>query len=100
MPRLPDTPYFVVPPDWVCELSSPSTASFDRVKKLPVHAREHVAHAWLIDPTARTLEVLRLQGGRWVIMATHAGNEVVRAEPFAEIEIDLQTLWEEPTEGP
>jgi len=37
--------------------------------------------------------VLRLENGRWSILATHAGSEVVRAEPFAEIEIELQALW-------
>jgi Putative restriction endonuclease len=54
-----------------------------------------VGHAWLIDPDAGTLEVLRLENGRWTILATHAGSEVVRAEPFAEIEIELQALWAE-----
>jgi len=52
-----------------------------------------VGHTWLIDPDARTVEVLRLEHGRWSILATHAGSEVVRAEPFAEIQLDLQALW-------
>ncbi len=98
MPRLPDTAYFPLAPDWVCEILSPSTASLDRVKKLAIYAREAVAHAWLIDPEARTLEVLRLESGRWTILATHAGNEVVRAEPFAEIDIELALLWSDPPE--
>ena len=90
MPRLPDTAYFPLAPDWVCEIISPSSASLDRVKKLAIYAREGVAHAWLIDPVARTLEV---ESGRWTILATHAGNEVVRAEPFGEIDIELASLW-------
>ncbi len=61
MPRLPDTAYFPLAPDWICEIISPSTASLDRVKKLAIYAREGVAHAWLVDPIARTLEVLRLE---------------------------------------
>ena len=93
MPRLPDTAYFPVAPDWVCEILSPSTASLDRVKKLTVYAREGVGHAWLIDPDARTLEVLRLEAGRWTIVATHAANEVVRVEPFAEVDLELAFLW-------
>ena len=93
MPRVPDTAYFALAPDWVCEILSPSTASLDRVKKLAIYAREQVPHAWLIDPLARTLEVLRLENGRWTILATHAGSEVVRAEPFTEIAIELQALW-------
>ena len=78
--------------NWVCEILSPSTASLDRVKKLAVYAREQVAHAWLIDPLARTLEVLRLEAGRWTILATHSGADVVCAEPFTEIELELSAL--------
>ena len=93
LPRCPDSAFFSVPPDWVCEILSPSSASLDRVQKLAVYAREHVAHAWLIDPLARTLEVLRLENGHWTILATHADAEVVRADPFGEIELDLPALW-------
>jgi len=93
LPQLPETAYFPLAPDWVCEVLSPSTAQLDRAKKLAIYARERVAHAWLIDPLARTLEVLRLEHGRWVILGTHAGSEVVRAEPFAETDLSLDALW-------
>jgi len=54
---------------------------------------QDVRHAWLVDPMARTLEVLRLDAGRWTILATHAGTEVVRAEPFEAVEFDMGLLW-------
>jgi hypothetical protein len=47
---------------------------------------------WLIDALARTLEVLKLENGRWTILATHAGDEVVRAEPFDAVELELAAL--------
>ena len=50
---------------------------------------------WLLDPLARTLEVLRLENGRWTILATHAGAEVGRAEPFEAVELELRALWGE-----
>jgi Uma2 family endonuclease len=93
LPQLPETAYFPLSPDWICEVLSPSTAQLDRARKLAIYARERVAHAWLIDPLARTLEVLRLEHGRWVILGTHAGSEVVRAEPFVEIDLGLDGLW-------
>jgi len=93
MPRRPETAYFALAPDWVCEILSPSTSQLDRVQKLAIYARERVPFAWLIDPLARTLEVLRLENGRWTILATHAGAEQVRAEPFDEIDLDLSALW-------
>jgi hypothetical protein len=37
--------------------------------------------------------VLRLERGRWTILATHAGADVVRAEPFTDIELELSALW-------
>jgi len=93
MPAIPETAFVALAPDWVCEVVSPSTASLDRTKKLTLYARAEVRHAWLVDPLARTLEVLRLEGGLWTILATHAGAEVVRAEPFNAVELELGLLW-------
>ena len=93
MASIPKTAYFALAPDWVCEVLSPSTVRLDRTKKLAIYALERVAYAWLIDPIARTLEVLQLESGRWTILATHAGSEVVHAEPFTEMELELDALW-------
>lgn len=95
MPDLPEGAFTSLPPDWVCEILSPSTAALDRAKKLAVYAREGVPNAWLINPTARTLEVLQLESGRWSILATYAGRETVRAAPFADVEIPLAVIWGE-----
>jgi Uma2 family endonuclease len=98
LPALPDTAYFDLPPDWICEVVSPATASMDRVKKLSIYAREHVAHAWLADPIARVLEVLQLGSGRWTIVATAADADIIRAEPFEALELDLSLLCEVPAD--
>ena len=94
MPALPDEAFFRLAPDWICEVLSPSTASFDRVKKLRIYAREGVAHAWLVDPILQTLEVLRLENGRWIVSSNWANADIARAEPFDAIELDLTLLWE------
>jgi Uma2 family endonuclease len=96
MPRLPETAYFALAPDWVCEVVSPPTAEFDRQTKLRIYARERIGHAWLIDPVARTLEVWRLETGAWVNAGTFAGDATVCAEPFGEVAVDLAELWDEP----
>lgn len=100
MPALPDTAWFSLVPDWVCEVLSPSTVRVDRVLKLRVYAEEGVGHLWLLDPLARTLEVLRLQGEAYLVAAVFAGDEAVRAEPFDAVELDLVTLWGGPEEAP
>jgi Uma2 family endonuclease len=96
LPHLPDEAHFSVAPDWICEVLSPSTAALDRVKKLAAYARERVSHTWLVDPIAQTIEVLRLENARWTIVSTCAGTDVVRAEPFEAIDLDLTLLWETP----
>ena len=93
MPALPETAWFELAPDWVCEVLSPSTGRLDRVRKLPVYARESVAHAWLVDPVLRTLEIFKLDAGRWVLLATHGDDAVVRAAPFDAVEIELAGWW-------
>jgi len=97
LPALPEEAYFSVAPDWICEVVSPSTAALDRVKKLTAYARERVQHAWLVDPVAQTVEVLRLENARWVIVSTCAGVDVVRLPPFEAIEVDLAVLWDLPS---
>ena len=93
MPTVPATAYFTVPPDWVCEVLSPSTARLDRQHKLSAYARESVRHAWLVDPVQRTLEVLRLEGHQWVIVSVHSGDDEVCAEPFEATSLSLARLW-------
>jgi Uma2 family endonuclease len=97
---MPDAPAITVAPDWVCEVLSPSTERLDRVRKLPAYARHGVAHAWLINPRARTLEVYRREGASWVLAASHADDALVRAEPFDAIELDLLRLWGEERAAP
>jgi Uma2 family endonuclease len=99
MPKPPEGVEFSLAPDWVCEVLSPSTERTDRVLKLPVYARAGIPHLWLVNPIERILEVLLLEAGRWVVAATHGGNDLVRAAPFAEVEIDLLLLWGETRQG-
>ena len=94
MPPLPDTAYFPLAPDWVCEVLSPVDASLDRAEKLAIYAREQVAHAWLIDPLARTLEVLRLEDGRWTILAHARGRRTSSAPSRSpRSRLELASLW-------
>ncbi len=93
LPRIPNAPWLDVAPDWLCETLSPSTAALDRSRKLRIYARAGVACAWLLDPLARTLEVLTLEGGRWVVAEVHAGDDPVRATPFPALELPLARLW-------
>ncbi len=95
MPRLPDVAYIEASPDWVCEVLSPSTERLDRDKKLRVYAAAGVGHVWLVDPLARSLEVLRRAGAAWTHVATHVGRDVACEEPFEALDLHLALLWDD-----
>jgi hypothetical protein len=48
---------------------------------------------WLADPILRTLEIFRLDGDTYRLVATYRDEARVRAEPFDAIELDLAALW-------
>jgi Uma2 family endonuclease len=89
----PPTQAIELAPDWVCEILSPSLVAVDRVPKLRVYAREGVGHVWFVNPPSRTLEVLRLADGAWVVSATHDGDVTVRVEPFDAVPLEMYRLW-------
>lgn len=95
LPALPDAAYLTLAPDWVCEVLSPSTESIDRGEKLRVYAREGVPRVWLVDPSRQTLEVLTLdvRNRQWNATAAFDGSGGFRAEPFADVELELGALW-------
>ena len=93
MPLLPPVAFFDLAPNWVCEILWPATESFDRSIKMPLHAESGVAHAWLIDPIAHTLEVYERASGTFHLVKRHDGYAVVNARPFAAVPLDLSGLW-------
>lgn len=93
MPEIPDVVGVELAPDWLCEVLSPSTEALDRARKMTVYAREGVRHLWLVDPRIQSLEVYRLENGRWLLLGTHTGNAPVQAEPFDALSMDLSSLW-------
>jgi len=94
MPEVPETSYFSLPPDWVCEIVSPSTAKHDRGAKRDIYARHSVKHIWLVDPDAKLLEAFELGAdGRWVLLKTLKDNELVDVAPFGAAPFDLGLLW-------
>ena len=96
MPRLPETAYFELAPDWLCEVLSPSTEARDRTDKLAIYAAAGVAWAWLLNPALQTLEVLQRVDGRWLLQGSHRGHAMVRAQPFEAVELALTDLWVTP----
>jgi len=101
--RLPHLPrkstMLTLPPDWVCEILSPSTVKTDRTMKMRIYARHQVQHVWLVDPVAQVLEVFQLGGEFWQRVAVGSGSDRVNVPPFESLELDLSEWWEEDLPG-
>lgn len=93
LPELPEGPGIEIPPDWACEVLSPSIEKFGRRQKLPRYAIAGVAHLWLIDPSKRRLEVFSRHELDWVLLEQYSGEAVVNAPPFEAVSIELAPLW-------
>ena len=89
----PDTAYIETPPDWICEILSPSTARIDRGPKRRIYAEAGVGHLWLLDPGDGVLEAFALTGGRWLLLGTVQRGEVVGLAPFDAVPFPLDDLF-------
>lgn len=80
-------PYLLV------EILSPKGARYDRVTKLNKYAQCGVAHYWLLDPSERTLEVYRLRGGTYELLAAlEEGGQFVHPDLFG-LKLDMADLF-------
>ena len=93
MPKLPETAWFELAPEWVCEVLSPSTARLDRAEKMPLYAHYGVKYIWLVDPDLKTLEAYKNVNGQWVLLTTLDNDKDVSVEPFDAISFSLSALW-------
>ena len=94
--RLPgdtNVAYITLPPDWICEVLSPTTRHLDLGDKQQCYAAEGVPYLWLIDPVARTLEAYELRGSNWHRLATVSDNAPVSLPPFEALTFPLDDLW-------
>jgi Uma2 family endonuclease len=93
LPDFPETAWIETPPDWVCEVLSPSTESYDRGDKRFIYAEAGVGHLWHIDPALRMLEVFELRDGKWLLLDVFRDDARVTTAPFAEFGFALDLLW-------
>ncbi|MFI5889279.1 Uma2 family endonuclease [Actinoplanes sp. NPDC051513] len=77
---------------FVCEITSPSNASTDKVLKMHYYAVAGIPWYLLIDTRARTLLLYRLEGDRYLEEAACEAGDVLRlTEPVA-VSIDTAEL--------
>jgi Uma2 family endonuclease len=98
MPALPDTAWFTLAPDWVCEVLSPSTAIVDRTRKQDIYREQGIRWLWFVDPAGRTIEVLSRAEQHWILTGSFGGSGEMRISPFDAVPIDVGALWDAPKE--
>jgi Uma2 family endonuclease len=90
---MPEQVNITLPPDWICEILSPSTARIDQGAKRRIYAEHKVAFLWFLDPATRVLDAYQLVAGKWVLQGTATGSEDVCLPPFDAISFSLDVLF-------
>ncbi|MDX9720053.1 MAG: Uma2 family endonuclease [Myxococcota bacterium] len=93
MPERPSGAFVSLVPDWVCEIASPSTRSFDRLRKMPVYLRHGLGFLWLVEPLERFLDAFVREGERWVLLGTWSAETEARIPPFDAVPLDVTGWW-------
>ena len=77
-------------PEWVAEVLSPSTATYDRTTKLRAFERAGVPEVWLIDPTDRTVTIYRIAAGQYEppVVLELRGQTAITAVPGVSVDWD------------
>ena len=80
------------PPDLIVEILSPGTRRRDLGIKREIYARFHVPEYWIVDPDAKSVQVLTLREGRYEAVPT-AENGVVRSVVLPGLGLTLDQIF-------
>jgi len=80
-------------PDLVVEVISPSSAGRDRIKKSRLYRRYGVRELWLVDPEARTAEVLTTGENGWYQAAACDEEDILTSPLLPGLKINLKEIF-------
>jgi Uma2 family endonuclease len=86
-------------PDLVIEVLSPSNRGHDLLTKRALYARAGVREYWLVDPNARTIEMLVLDHDAFHTVQRAAGNEMVVSPLLGSATFALESIFAGVGEG-
>lgn len=84
------------PCDLAVEIISPSSRRKDRVQKMEIYRKHAVAHYWIADPEAQTLEAFVLRGEHYVLIAVGSPEDAFIHPDFPGLELDLCRIFRKP----
>ncbi|MBI2320643.1 MAG: Uma2 family endonuclease [Chloroflexi bacterium] len=80
-------------PDLVVEVLSPRTVARDRGIKMRRYAAAGIAHYWIVDPEARTVESYRLTEQGYERTGVHGPSSIFEPALFPGLAIPVDDLW-------
>lgn len=78
-------------PDIIVEILSPSNRSVDLTEKHRLYAEHGVPEYWILDPDARTFQMLTLADGRYVPVTPERG--LLRSTVIPDLAVDQAELF-------
>jgi Uma2 family endonuclease len=85
-------------PALVVEVLSPTSGLRDRLLKLTLYARSGVKEYWIVTPWPSLVEVLRLEGGRYVVHEVFGKEQTLVSPTFPELRVTLADVFDFPLE--
>ena len=82
------------PPDLIVEITSPSTASYDRREKRDAYAAAGVREYWIADPASRTIELLILDAGAYRPIAVYTASAIIPSSVIPSWDVPTGQLFE------
>ena len=80
--------------DLVVEIVSAGDATRDVVVKRREYADAAIPEYWIVDPTAQTVTVLRLDGGRYVEHRVAGRGAIADSAVFSGLRVDVSALFD------
>lgn len=82
-------------PDLAVEILSPSNRGSRLQSKLADYARIDVRECWLVCWIARTVEVLRLEGGEWRRAYIRGSGDVLESAVLPGLDLDIADIFQD-----
>ena len=79
-------------PELVVEITSPSTAQTDRVRKFGSYLKAGIPHYWVVDPSECTIQCYQLKDGHYSAIAVFTGGTFIHPS-FPGLEFEVRALF-------
>ncbi len=80
-------------PDLVIEVLSPSTEAWDRISKRRVYSQYGVNEYWIVDPSARTVEISARVTGYLSLPEIYRSGDSIASPLFPRLQLDMNLLF-------